>query len=301
MTRNPIHVTAAALGLASALAAAPTIGATLEAERIAVSAATFGNPHDLVLAPDKSRLYVADLGNNVVKVLDPMSLKTIGRIGQGDLAQPHDVAFDSQGRLMVADSGNDRIVVFKLSPGGARRVAAWGQGLSSPEGVSAGRRGLVYATDTGGGGVAAYRDGKPVMVAGKNPKSRRDAFARPHDVHVHADGRVFVADSSNHRIKILNSTLGLVRILGRPAFNFNEPKYVTFDGRGWMYVADEYNNQVKVFDRDFKPLLAIGSGKQGDGPDQLNQPEGVEVWRDMVWISDTYNHRILLYRLTGLP
>ncbi len=44
-----------------------------------------------------------------------------------------------------------------------------------------------------------------------------------------------------------------------------------------------------------------GPGRRGKGADRLNKPEGVEAVDDRVWVSDTYNHRILLYRLKGAP
>ncbi len=45
----------------------------------------FANPHDLVLASDGRHLYVADLGNHVVRVLDPASLELRGNIGQDEI------------------------------------------------------------------------------------------------------------------------------------------------------------------------------------------------------------------------
>jgi hypothetical protein len=41
----------------------------------------------------------------------------------------------------------------------------------------------------------------------------------------------------------------------------------------------------------------IGTGKPGKGPGLLNTPEGVAVRGRDVWISDTHNHRIVLYRV----
>ncbi len=56
-----------------------------------------------------------------------------------------------------------------------------------------------------------------------------------------------------------------------------------------MFVADEYNNRILFLDSDLRPAGEIKSG--------LNQPEGVEVLDDRLWVSDTYNDRILLYKL----
>jgi YVTN family beta-propeller protein len=266
--------------------------------RIATSDTSFNHPHDLVLSPDGTKLYVSDLDNNVVKVLSPSTLKTIGVIGDNDLDSPHDVAFDHQGRLMVADSGNDRIVVYRVLGNDAQKVTTFGKGLTSPEGITPGPDGLIYATDTGGGTVIAYRNGKSVIVAGEDEKRSIDEFTRPHDIEARADGKIFVVDSGNARIKILDKNLKLERILGGPGYDFNEPKYIAFDHRNWLWVADEYNNKVKVFDPNYRLIHTIGTGQAGIGPNQLRKPEGVEVRGDKVWVSDTYNNRILLFQLS---
>jgi len=86
-----------------------------EAMFLKASSGKFDHPHDLTLGPSSQFLYVADLGNNVVKVLNPFSLKTLGVIGEGELNAPHDVAFDRRGRLLVADSGNNRIAIYKVN------------------------------------------------------------------------------------------------------------------------------------------------------------------------------------------
>ncbi len=117
---------------------------------------------------------------------------------------------------------------------------------------------------------------------------------------VDARGRVYAVDPGNDRIQVLSPALGLLGVLAGPPYDFDEPKYLAFDERGWLYVADEHNNQVKIFDENRKPLAVIGSGERGKGPDRLNKPEGVEARGGRVWVSDTYNHRIVLYRLQGV-
>ncbi|MGY9014218.1 MAG: hypothetical protein ACKVG9_02770 [Rhodospirillales bacterium] len=131
--------------------AASNKSASVITSRIAVSNTSFNHPHDLVLPPDGTKLYVSDLDNNVVKVMDPTTLKTIGAIGENDLDSPHDVSFDHQGHLMIADNGNDKIVVYEILDNGGQKVITFGKGITP------GPYGLIYATDTGGGTVIAYQ------------------------------------------------------------------------------------------------------------------------------------------------
>ena len=80
-------------------------------------------------------------------MLDPRRLTVLSEIGKGELSAPHDVAFDDQGRLWVADTGNDRIAVYAFEgvnadgTAMARLIDSLDQDMGSPEGVAAGPRG----------------------------------------------------------------------------------------------------------------------------------------------------------------
>jgi len=261
---------------------------------IATSAPDFNRQHDLVLSPDKRFLYVADLGNNDVKVLDPASLRVIGRIGVGELSAPHDVAIDRAGRLMVADSGNDRIAIYTLEGNGGTLVESL-TGLSSPEGMAQGRDGKIFVADTASGSVVVFQDGKEIARQ-RAPHAGSEPYRRPHDLDIDGKGRVFVVDSGNNRIILLDQALKHLATLGKEAYGFNDPKYLAFDRQGRTYIADEYNDVIKILDADFALIARIGTGERGPGPGQLNKPEGVTVSDNQIWVSDTYNHRILLYR-----
>ncbi len=261
----------------------------------AVSGPRFAEPHDLVLSLDRSLLFVSDLGNDRVKILDPKTLKTIDVIGQDDLNSPHDVALDNRGRLLVADTGNHRIVLYRVFGTKAQKVDSWDKGFSSPEGVVVDPDGAVYVTNVGHHNVMKFVKGKLVrQVGGKG--SGPNQYIRPQDVDLDSQGRVYVADAGNNRIQILDKNLNFMRELKGPPFNFKEPKYLKIDHKGWLYVADKDNHQIKIFDKDFKLQGVIGDGKPGRKRGQLKKPEGVEVWNDNIWVADTYNGRVQLFR-----
>jgi hypothetical protein len=44
-------------------------------------------------------------------------------------------------------------------------------------------------------------------------------------------------------------------------------------------------------------LLILGSGDDGLGPGEFDRPEGVAIRGQDVWFSDTYNERIVRYRI----
>jgi YVTN family beta-propeller protein len=284
-----------------ALSLLPGAGAAEEISAVFARASdeSFSRPHDLVLSPDGRLIYVADLGNDAVKVLDPQSLATLGTIGRDTLDSPHDVAFDPAGRLLVADTGNDRIAVFELEGTTGRLVESWSDGMRSPEGVVADAGGLVFVTNASGNDVLALRGGKVAAKAGRRGGGPNE-YARPHDIDLGPDGRLYVSDPGNNRIQVLDKTLAFLAELGGPTYGFHEPKYFALDAAGRLFVADEYNHQVKVLDEKRRLALTLGKGRTGKGPDLFNYPEGAEVRGQDLWISDTRNGRIVRYRLTGL-
>ena len=64
-------------------------------------------------------------------------------------------------------------------------------------------------------------------------------------------------------------------------------------------MADKYAHQIKILDRDGTLLKVIGSGRGELGPGVFDRPEGVEILGSTVWFSDTYNDRIVKYRITN--
>lgn len=266
-----------------------------EAMFLKASSGKFDHPHDLTLGPNSEYLYVADLGNHVIKVLNPFSLKTLGEIGKGELTAPHDVAFDRRGRLLVADSGNDRIAIYKVNGVKATYEGELRGGLGSPEGVTSDSRGVIYVTNAGLHNVLAFKNGKKIDALGSHgPGARR--FVRPHDIEFSHHGQLYVGDPGNNRIQILSPSLDVVGTFRGDGADFHEPKYLAVDESDWLYVADQLNHQVKVFNRARKSIATIGTGKAGKGIGQLDGPEGVEARIGHLWISDTHNDRIVLYK-----
>ncbi len=270
-----------------------------KAEFIQASSGEFERPHDLVLGPENKYLYVADLGNHAVKVLNPYTLKTLGVIGKGILRAPHDVAFDRWGQLLVADTGNDRVVIYKVNGADAKFKTEIRNGLRSPEGVTSSPTGILYVSNAGSHNVVAFKDGMQIDEYGLTVTGN-DRFVRPHDIqYVHPD-KIYVSDPGNNRIQILNESLDVIEMFTGDNNDFNEPKYFgTGEGDrygNWLYVADQYNHQVKVFNESRKMIAKIGSGKAGKKLDQLNGPEGVEARLGYIWVSDTHNDRILMYK-----
>ena len=263
--------------------------APLEFKLMAASADDLGEPHDIVLSPDGRHLFVADNGNNRVVVLEAATLKTAGIFGAGELAGPHDVVFDGHGRLLVADTHHHRIAIYRLDGIEGRLVGSLEGRIRAPEGVAIHADGRVFATGAASGNLVVY-DGANII-------GEIGGFSSPHDVEFDAAGNAWIADAANDRVVRLNAALEIDLILEGSPYAFSGPRYLDFDSAGRIYVADKYNHQIKIISPDGELMHVLGSGKPGKGEGVFRNPEGVEIRGQDLWISDTYNDRIVRYRL----
>ncbi len=119
----------------------------------------FTEPNDVVIGPDGS-IYVAEAHN--AQFLDQNPPNGVGRIskfspdgkfiksfgaygyGPGQFRGPHSLAFDSQGRLFVADRGNRRIQIFDQD---GKHLDTWYQ-FSRISGLTITADDTLYAIDS---------------------------------------------------------------------------------------------------------------------------------------------------------
>jgi DNA-binding beta-propeller fold protein YncE len=190
----------------------------------------------------------------------------------------------------VADTGNSRIAIFAVDGNGGTLVGAISGGARRPEGVDLHPDGRVLATGSSSGNLVAYREGEVVAQVG--------GFSSPHDVAVDASGNIWVADAGNDRVVKLSADLEpLLELSGEP-YGFNGPRYLDFDAEGRLFVADKYTHSIKILGPDGEMLQVLGTGRAGEGTGAFDRPEGVEIRGRDIWFSDTYNDRIVRYRMS---
>ena len=265
----------------------------LKATQVAEFSDGLSQPHDAAFSPDGRLIYLTDMRNSRIRVLEAMTLKLVGTFGERELSNPHDAEFDRAGRLLVADTGNDRIAIYEVKGAQAKLIGEL-KGLAGPEGVAVARDGRVVVTNTRGATLSVFRDGRLERTVGSRG-SRDGEFANPHDVEVAADGSFYVVDSGNDRVQVFDAELRHRATFGA-ALKLNGPKYLAFDGdRIWL--ADEDNHRILLLDRAHQPLGVLGTGRRGRGAGEFHKPEAVLARAPHVWVIDTYNDRIVLLRV----
>ncbi|MES9832998.1 MAG: hypothetical protein ABW139_12230 [Candidatus Thiodiazotropha sp. DIVDIV] len=110
------HITAVLLLSLMAWPLHAEISATL----VHASRPMLSNPHDLKLAPNGDYLFVSDVGNNRIAILDPETLDLIDSFGEDHQSGTHDIDFDTMGLAYIADTHNNRVIIYMVSGTNAR-------------------------------------------------------------------------------------------------------------------------------------------------------------------------------------
>jgi DNA-binding beta-propeller fold protein YncE len=165
---------------------------------------TFNMPADVAIAPNGD-IFVAD-GHNpletnmrIVKFSrDGRFIKTWGHKGSatGDLSDPHSIAFDSQGRLFVADRANARIQIFDQD---GRFIDQWKQ-FGRPSGIFISKDDRLYVAEQESGiRIGSARDGSLTAYI-KAPVPASGSVRVAESVAVDAAGNIYGGENGAKKL-----------------------------------------------------------------------------------------------------
>lgn len=215
------------------------------------------------------------------------------------LQRPQSGAVDTAGRVFVTDASRQAVFVFDTRAG---ELVVWdkAEGYANflmPVGIAAGPDGEMLVADAELGIVARIgQRGNPGRAIGRGLLKRPTGVA--YDA---ARGRIFVADTYAHDIKVFDREGRLVRTIGRhgegPA-EFNFPTHLAF-ARGELYVTDTMNSRIQVF-ADSGERLRLAFGARGLYVGNLVRPKGVAVDSDgNIYVVESYYDHLLMYNRDG--
>lgn len=286
----------------------------------------FNQPMGVAWNPDGSRLYVADSRNNRICVFDQEGrfITEFGSLGvakplpgaartwdPGELSYPVDVAVGDDGRVYVADFYNDSISVFTEAGRFIRRFpdpyAPAGRGSSGADGggiavtAVAVHEGRVYATDTYQ--VFVFSSEGEYLAQFGRPGMGPDGLDHPGGLTVDRDGRVYVSDSNQNRVKAYTPDGEVLWVSGRPVSGLKDesdnafvlPRGLSVLRDGSILVADPLGQQLLRVGSDGKVVAEYGERGAEEG--LLNFPNDVAASSDLVAVADRQNQRVQVLRL----
>ena len=270
------------------------------------------------------RLWVADLTNHRVlrfdnastivsgsaanKVLGQTDFTTgtsnTGGISASTMFSPMGVFVDAVGNLWVSDRDNRRVLKF---------INAVAKDNGDPADVVLGQPDFVTATNNTGGISAA-------------------TMQRAYGTFVDAGGRLWVADRDNNRVLrfdnavvkttgasadgVIGQTDFISSVAARTQSGIEGPRSVAVDGLGRLFVMDEGNNRILVYnDAATRPNGANADNVLGQADfvsalapnpptaSSLNYMEFIAIDNaaNHIWAADEFNHRILRYDVLVIP
>lgn len=278
------------------------------------TASSANSPFGVAVDPVSGKVWVADSVNHRVLRYASAATLTSGAaaeivLGQATFADnssnqgganpqnntldnPTAVFVDSQGRLWIADAGNNRVLKFNNSAtvlSNAPANVVFGQ----PD----------FTTDSSG--VTSSKMSNPIRI------------------WLDQNDRLWVADAGNHRVLRFNnaplqsSGASASGVLGQSNFTsnssgtthstFNSPAAVTVDSAGRLYVVDTNNHRVLRFDNaatldDGASANAVlgqpnfNLNTSGFGAAQFNTPIGIFAdATGTLWVADAANSRVVRF------
>jgi DNA-binding beta-propeller fold protein YncE len=255
------------------------------------TAAALNMPHEIRF-DSAGNMYIAERDNHVVRKVEAKTgiISTFAGTGMpgfsGDggpaaraqLRQPHSIAVDPSGKLLICDIGNHRIRQVDFSTGMIETYGGTGERQPTP-------------------------DGAPVKTAPLNG---------PRTMSFDGDGNLYLALREGNAIYRIASKAGTIHHLagtgeqgysgdGGPArlARLAGPKGLAYGG-GRLYVADTESHVVRSIDLASGVITTVlGTGSRGDGPEPdplrcaLSRPHGVLVDADgILYVADSEAHRI---------
>ena len=220
------------------------------------------------------------------------------------MSKPFDVSV-CRGLIFVSDTVLRTVMVFDV-PG--RRFFEIGKkkpgALQKPLGLANDDECNLYVADATSKSIMIYDQ------AGNFLKSLggQDWFDRLTHVSVDGEGtRVYAVDtggvgSENHHVLVFDVASGKhVRNIGKRGTGdgeFNLPRDISIDDRGWIYVVDGGNFRVQVFDNNGEFVRQVGELGRQYG--QFARPKGVALDNDRnIYVSDAAHGNFQIFDAEG--
>jgi thiol-disulfide isomerase/thioredoxin len=243
--------------------------------------AAFNNPQGLVLA--NGSLYVADSGNHAIRRINLHSREILTVAGDGyqgsltkqmatdpagiSLCSPWDISYQN-GILYIAMAGTHQLWMLDLTDNRLSKFS--------------------------GSGSLDLTDGK----------AEEAAFAQPFGLAID-EYKIYTCDAESSAIRLVRLPGGQVSTLvGRDLVTSGDcdggwkqallqhPQSIALDrAKQLLYVADTYNNKIKMINLKLNSIFSL------DIDGNLDEPGGICLYDNILWVANTNAHEILKINL----
>jgi len=243
----------------------------------------------------------------------------------GGSTNPTGVTVDSSGNVYVSDITTAE--VYKVTPGGAMSVyagtgtagfsgdggAATSAQLNSPRSMAFDASGNLYIADSGnnrirkitpGGTISTYAGTGTASFSGDGGAATSATLNSPVGMSIDTSGNLYVADTSNHRIRKITSggTISTIAGTGTSGFsgdggaatsaNLASPYDAVADGSGTVYISDTGNNRIRKVTAGTITTVVGGGANSACTYTGTGTTTSLNTVKRLAW--DTANSRLII-------
>ncbi len=291
---------------------------------------------------NRHQVFEATLGGQLLVVAGSGKQGFSGDQGPATAAQlnsPQALAFGLDGTLYIADTGNQRIRAIATN-GTIATFAGTGYlgfsgdngpasaaTLASPNAIAIGPDGSLYIADSANHRIRRIASGTITTVAGSgtqgfsgdNGLATAAALDTPSGLAVSAAGLIYIADTHNHRIRLVDASGRITTVAGtgKPGYSgdngaatlaqLDSPRGLAIMPSGALLVADANNQRLRRIAADGTIATLAGGSAQGLTVDAtpalaatLNAPRAVALTSfGYPVLSDAASHTLRILAADG--
>ena len=242
----------------------------------------------------KNCVYIFDNQNHLVHKFGEQGSK------EGNFNGPCGVAFDNNDHLYVVDFHNHRVQKFQMDGKYIMHFGSKGVDdgdLNGPCGIAIHAHSddaCVYIADFHNKRMSVFgTEGQFLYSFGS------DCLEGPHDVTISASNKVLVADHPSHKICIFTLDGNLIYkfgLQGKCQGKINHPLSIATTWNDRILVSDE-NHCVSIFSEEGQYVCCLDSS-YGGAAGQLRFPNGVAFRSSSIYVTDSANQRVQIFKLS---
>ena len=252
------------------------------------------------------------------------------------LYDPGAIDRDRAGNVYIVDRGRGPTqgsIIWKIDTNGiARAVAGTGRRGNAATGIPALRSDLgmavglsvdplgqiLFVDNVNHVLLRVASDGTITRIAGTGAPgysgdggpANEAALNAPYDVHRDSQGNIYIADTSNHRIRKVSphGIITTVAGIGEPGYagddgpaieaKLNKPYNILIDGKDRLLIDDSNNHVIRRVDDNGVITTIVGSGRKGYAGDggpaleaRLDTPQALFLAaKPLLYVGDEHNH-----------
>jgi ABC-type Fe3+ transport system permease subunit/DNA-binding beta-propeller fold protein YncE len=247
----------------------------------------------------QDNLYVIDMTGRVQKFSPDGKYILEWQMPEITRGKPKGMCRDREGNIVLVEPHYSRVNYF--STNGAL-IAQWGV-----KGTNAGQFGMPRAAVVNARDeiyVCEYTDSERVQhftargakfLGGWGRLGSGDGeFSRAEGLGIDSAGRIYVADSCNHRIQVFSPEGKFIRAYGKAGSGLGEFSYpydIQIDASGLQFVCEFGNSRIQILDAQDHPLEILGG--PGGAPGQFSNPWGIAFdSKGNLYVADALNNRV---------